>query len=165
MCNSYIKNQTLDNHWWRENSYLIFFSQLGIDCNSNMSDQKITQYASVKIWGTYMGIVSKGIGPETLNANTSMTIYISAVLPQTIYGCKLWWNVLAKDLLKLHKAHIFCIKHGQELHVSTSTDFRSQLLSVYRYRQLLTIINRNSLDSCTDLIPCLWWNTYFTKGW
>jgi len=88
-----------------------------------MSARKITKDASVNMRGTHMRIVSKGIGPAALNINTLIKMYNSADLPKALYGSEPWCNVSAKDLSKLHKAHIFCIKHIQGLRVSTSTDF------------------------------------------
>ena len=107
-----------------------------------MSAHKITQDASVKIGGTYMSIVGKGIGPAAFNVITLMTIYNSAVLPKALYWSELWCNVSAKDLAKLHKAHLFCIKHIQGLRVSTSTDF--SLVTVNSV-PLETIVDCNKL--------------------
>jgi len=89
-----------------------------------------------------MSIVGKGIGPAAFNAITLMTIYNSAVLPKALYWSELWCNVSAKDLAKLHKAHLFCIKHIQGLRVSTSTDF--SLVTVNSV-PLETIVDCNKL--------------------
>ena len=117
-----------------------------------MSAHKITKDASVNMRGTHMRIVSKGIGPAALNINTLIN---SADLPKALYGIEPWCNVSAKDLSKLHKAHIFCIKHIQGLRVSTSTDF--SLVTVNSV-PLETIVDCNKLKffNCADCAQGFW---------
>ena len=113
-------------------------THLGVKCDSFLTTTKLVGDACVKLRGTLLSICNSGLNPTSVNPITMKTIYNSIVLPKSLYGCELWTNLCKTDILKLERAHMFCIKFIQSFGLWTSTDFA------------LCSISNNSIETCID---------------
>ena len=78
--------------------------------------------ASIKLRGTLLGITNSGISSGPLNPICLSKIYKSIVLPRALYGCELWNYLTSSNLVKIERAHRFCVKYIQKLSVYVNND-------------------------------------------
>ena len=86
--------------------------------------------ACTKLRSTFLSLVNCGIYEDGLNPLTMRRIYNAVVLPKTLYGCEMWFNIHASHLTSLERAHRFCIKFMQFLPKTTSTDVALALFGI-----------------------------------
>ena len=58
------------------------------------------------------------------------TIYETAVIPKALYGCETWTLYSQEDILRLERAHRFCVKYIQNFPRSTNTEFTLCTLNI-----------------------------------
>ena len=126
------REQVNYNRMWRSgpcelletNSYV----HLGIEYSRSMSTEVNVTNACCKLRGTLLGLVYSGIHEDGLHPTTSLKMYNCIVVPKALYGCELWDKVTQSDILKLEKAHRFCLKSVQSIPKRSRTVITLSLL-------------------------------------
>jgi len=106
------------------------YTHLGIVCCRTMDSTNIISQACAKIRRTYFSFAEFDIYRETIHPLTCKRLYESLVLPAALYGCEVWNNLTANQILKLERAHRQCIKHMQSLPLQTRTDVALSALGI-----------------------------------
>ena len=108
------------------------YTHLGINFSKYLDLSENIKDANSKIRGTFLSLQSVGVGYENgLHPFTSRKIYRSVVLPKSLYGCEIWYNLTASDILYLERSHRFCLKYMQGITKRTRTDIARGLLKCY----------------------------------
>ncbi|XP_053398165.1 uncharacterized protein LOC128556626 [Mercenaria mercenaria] len=138
------------------------YTHLGLITDTFLSTYKPICKACTKLRGTFLNISSSGIHPVALNPITSRTIYRSIVIPKSLYGCELWNMYSKTDMLKLERAHRFCLKFMQQLRQNISTDFS---LSVINLSSIEAMIDFKKLQFFGQLcrLPCSMLSSHFVQ--
>ena len=84
--------------------------------------------ACSKLRCTFLSIINCGIYSGGIHPASSKTLYKTVVLPKALYGCELWGPINKSNMLKLERAHRFCIKFMQYISKYTRTDVALSLL-------------------------------------
>ena len=97
-------------------------SLLGVKCDKFLSSQCCVRDACTKQRGTLLSITNIGFPVNCLNPISLRTIYISIVVPKTLYGCEVWDTLSTTDMQSLESSHRFCIKYIQSMLRNTSSN-------------------------------------------
>ena len=129
------------------------YTHLGIYCNRHLTAGDSMKAACCKLRGTYLNICNSGLHPKALSPLTLRTIYETMVIPKALYGCETWTMYSKQDILRLERAHRFCIKHIQRLPRNASTNLSLCTLNMC---SIETIIDYRKLQLCGQLcrLPC-----------
>ncbi len=115
---------------------------VGIVLKSNMCNTGNIDKACRVGRGTFLGLLGAGVRPNGLNPITSKHIYNSAVLPKMLYGCELWGQIGASNMLKLERTHRFCLKLIQGFSPGVHTIAVTNLMGM---TNMEAIVDRNKL--------------------
>ena len=97
------------------------YKHLGILFNKFKNTNTVINEACSKLCSTFLSIINCGIYYGGIHPSSSKTIYKTIVLPKALYGCELWGNICKSNMLKLERAHRFCIKYIQSVSKYTKT--------------------------------------------
>ena len=86
---------------------------VGVVLNSAHGNTERTKNAISKMRGGLMSIIGHGGKLPELTCITAIKLYKSIVLPRSLYGSELWYQLSKDDLHKLEVAHRFFLKYIQ----------------------------------------------------
>ena len=97
------------------------YKHLGILFDKFKNINTVINEACSKLRSTFLSIINCGIYSGGIHPSSSKIIYKTIVLPKALYGCELWGHICKSNMLKLERAHRFCIKYIQSVSKYTKT--------------------------------------------
>ena len=108
------------------------YKYLGVYFSKYLSVKGNIKEASDRLKGTFVSLVNSGIVHENgLHPLSCQKIYRCIVLPKALYGCENWSQQTETDILTVERAHRYCIKYMQGLHIRTRTAIALSLIGAY----------------------------------
>ena len=138
------------------------YKHLGVNCNKYLDISINIKDIADKLKSTFMSIVNCGLFND-LNPLTCKSIYKSVVLPKALYGCESLSHLSHSNILKLERAHRFCVKYIQGLNTRTRTDIALSLMGIHAIESEIDFMKLNLFGQfCRSNVQC-WVKTLFMQ--
>jgi hypothetical protein len=104
---------------------------VGIILNAYQNNTQRINNSVLKLRGALLSIVGSGVRQTGLSCLTATKLYKTIVLPRGLYGAELWSKQTKENILKVERAHHFCLKVIQTLPKRTKTVVVEKMVNMY----------------------------------